>query len=187
MEIINKLRLAIEGLERKDFFKYLFIILSIITFVFSVIVYRYYSKINELKVKIEDINETREETVHFILKRMNTVERQRKHVNDILKKEKDFKIAGYFADLLVRQNLTEKKALEITSIVVLSNEFREVRLKVQFIAITMKQLCQLLDEIEKTERVYAKDLEIDRSTKAPKTINVNITVATLQPQMKAGI
>jgi len=186
MEFINKLRLKIEGLERKDFYKYLIIVLVVMVTVMGFFLFRYYSNVWSLRDRLEDINETREVTVKSILKRMNKVEQQRKHVNDVLAKEKDFKISWYFNDLLKKQNLLDKKMTERSSEVTLSNNYTELILTAQLSGMNMRELCELLEKIEKNERVYAKSLEIIRSTKAPKTIEVNVTIATLQPKLKAG-
>lgn len=186
MEIVNRLRLAIEGLERKDFYKYLIIVLAVVFFLVGFFVFRFYRNMSALRIRIDDVNEIREEKVRSILKRMDSVERQRKQVNDILAKEKDFLIAGYFDDLLSQQRLVDNRTEESTSIIELGNDYREVVLRARFVGMTMKQLCELLDAIEKKERVYAKSLEIIRSTKTPETIDVNMTIATLQPKRKGG-
>jgi len=183
MEIINKLRLFIEGLDQRDFVKYLIITLTIIFLLSSVIVFRYYSRVSKLRLLIENVNEIREEQVRSVLQRMDTVEQQRKDVRDILAQEKDFKIADYFASLLKKQRLTENKIEETISTVILANNYQEVILSVKFINMTMKKLCEFLNEIEQKNRVYAKNLEIIKSTKVPKTINVNLAIATLQPQL----
>ena len=186
MEIINRLRLAIEELDRRDFYKYLIIVLSIVLLLVGFFVFRYYRNSSNLRTRIEDVNEIREDRVRSILRRMDNVERQRKQVNDILAKEKDFKIAGYFDKLLSAQGLVDNSTERSTSTIELDKEYREVILRARFVEMTMKQLCELLDAIEKKERVYAKSLEIIRSTKTPETIDVNMTIATLQPKLKRG-
>lgn len=186
MEIVNKLRLAIEGLERKDFYKYLVIILAIILLLIGFFVFRYYRTSGDLRSRIDDVNEIREERVRSILRRMDSVERQRRQVNDILAKEKDFLIAGYFDNLVSQQGLVDNSTEKSPSVIELGNDYREVVLRARFVGMTTKQLCELLDAIEKKERVYAKSLEIIRSTKTPETIDVNMTIATLQPKLKRG-
>ncbi len=186
MEFINKIRLTIEGLEQRDLYKYLTIVLSILMLLLGFVIYRYYSKVGDLRRKINAVNDVREENVRGILKRMNNVAQQRKQVNDILAKEKDFKIAGYFTTLLKRQKLTNNMVEDSTSEVVLNNKYKEIILKARFVNMTMQKLCFLLDAIEKKERVYNKNLEIIRSTKTPGTIDVNMTIATLQPNLEVG-
>ncbi|MFC1845704.1 hypothetical protein ACFLX2_01100 [Candidatus Dependentiae bacterium] len=183
MEMVNRLRLALEGLDRKDFYKYLMIVLGVIVLLMGIVVFRHYRKVNDLTADIDRVNAVREDDVSVILRRMETVKNQRDQVNDILARERDFKIAGYFNELLSEQNLVDKKTEESTSVADLG-DYREFILNARFDKMKMQQLCELLDEIEKKERVYAKSLEIIRSTKSPRTIEVNLTIATLQP--KAG-
>ena len=49
---------------------------------------------------------------------------------------------------------------------------------------TMKDLTELLKEVEQNKRVFAKELEIIASKKTANTIDVNFTIATLEPQMQ---
>jgi len=186
MEMVNKLRLSMEGLERKDFYKYMTIVLGIVIILISLFVFWYYRKVNFLMMQIEDINEVREQRVRDVLRRMDSVKKQRGHVNAILKKEKDFKIAGYFKELVTKHHLSDNKVEDRSSTVELGNAYQEAVLSATFANITMKQLTELLKDIEEKERVYAKSLEIKKSTKTPKTIDVNITIATLQLKTKVG-
>ncbi len=187
MELVNRLRLAIEGFERKDFYKYLIIIMTLVVLFMGLTIYWHYSSMGDLRTRINDVNDTREKQVRSLLKRMNNVKQQRGRVKDILAKEQNFKIAGYFNDLLTQQGLLDYRTEESTSEVDMSNDNTEISLRERFSGITMKQLCELLDALEKKERIYAKNLEISKSVKMPETIDVNMTIATLQPQMKRGV
>lgn len=187
MELVNRLRLAIEGLERKDFYKYLIIIMAIIVVLMGLTIYWHYSSMSDLRNQIDSVNVAREKDVRSLLKRMNNVKQQRGRVKGILAKEQNFKIAGYFNDLLVQQGLIDNRIEESTSEVVVNNDNVEIALRVRFSGMTMKQLCELLDIIEKKERIYVKNLEIIKSVKIPETIDVNMTIATLQPKVKKGL
>jgi hypothetical protein len=186
MKVINKLRDALDGLESKDFYKYLIIIVAIISSVLGGMMYWHYSTMSDLRTRLNDINDIREKQVRSMIKRMNIVKQQRGRVKNILAKEQDFKIAGYFNDILAQQGLLDQLTESSTSEVEMSNDNIEISLRARFSAITMKQLCELLDAIEKKERIYAKNLEILKSVKTPETIDVNMTIATLQPKMKRG-
>jgi len=183
MELINKLRLIIEGLEQKDFFKYLVVLLIFIVLLTGTILFWHYNKISGLRESLEELNDVREDTVLPILRRMDTVSLQKKQVNAILAKDKDFKIGDYLNKLLRKQGLTFNSITPST--VDLGNSYNEVFAKVQLSEMDMRQLCEFLETIEKNERVYAKDLEIIKSKKNPGTIDVNVTVATLEPKQIA--
>lgn len=182
MELINRLRLKLESLEQRDFFKYLIILLAVILFFVGVLLFWHYRNVGNLQDELEQINDTREEIVFPILRRMDTVKLQRKQVNDILAKEPGFKIVDYLNNLINKQGLTVVKIDPTT--VPLPNNFNEVVAKVQLVDMDMRQLCEFLETIEKNERVYAKDLEIIKSKKNPGTIEVNVTVATLEQKAR---
>jgi len=186
MELMNRLRLFIEGMEEREFKQYLLIVLGVILLVTGFLVFRHYRKVGALQERIENINDEREEKVSTILQRMNVVTQQRKQVYDILAKNKDFRIANYFDTLLKKQGLVDKSTVQSPSVVVLGPDYSETILSASFVRMTMKELTELLEKIEKNERVYAKSLEIIKSTKTPKTIEVNVTIATLEPRLKTG-
>ena len=150
MEIVNKLRLFIEGLERKDFFKYLIVVLVSIVLLTGGILFWHYKRIDSLRSTLEEVNDTREQMVLPILQRMNKVRLQRKQVNDILAKEEDFKIGAYLNKLLSSLNLTVVSTSPSTAD--LGNNYREVVRRVRLNDMDMKQLCEFLEKIEKNER-----------------------------------
>ena len=186
MELMNKLRLFIEGMEEREFYRYMIILLGLIVLMAGFLVFRYYKKVGALEGRIEYVNDEREEKVQSILQRMHVVSQQRKHVNDILAKDKEFRIAGYFDELLKKLGLFDKRTAQSSSEVVLGPEYSEIMLRASFVGLNMRQLTELLEKIEKNERVYEKSLEIIRSTRTPKTIDVNLTIATLEPRLRAG-
>jgi hypothetical protein len=48
----------------------------------------------------------------------------------------------------------------------------------------MKNLTELLQEIELNKRVFTKELDITASSKQPGTIDVSLTIVTLEPKPK---
>ncbi len=61
--------------------------------------------------------------------------------------------------------------------------YEERSLEIKFTDITMKELAQLLQDIEQKKRIYSKSLEINVSKKQPHTIDVNLTIATLHKKI----
>ena len=114
-----------------------------------------------------------------ILTRAASVQQQRKEVDAILEEDKDFKIGGYFKDVLTKLVLTSKKAVESPSQIDREGKYRESILNVKFTDMDMKQLSELLNEIEKNKRIFTKELEVTTSRKTPQKIDVNLTIATL--------
>jgi len=184
MEFLNKIRDFVQDLEEKDFYKYLGITLLVFVAILSFMVYRYYSNVNYYKDLIEGgegINEQREELVN-ILKRSAVVKRQKKEVDEILKKEEDFKIIGYFNDLLKKLKLSSYKKDENVMQKELDENYKMSELNARLVSMDMKQLCELLKELEDKKRINIKSLEIKRSQKKKGAIDVDIIISTLLPK-----
>jgi hypothetical protein len=102
-------------------------------------------------------------------------------VNNILAENPDFKIDGFFTDLLSKTGLERnKKETSISYADRGDKDYREVLLTAKFDTMNMRQLCELLNEIEQNNMVYTKELDIVKSKKIPNTIDVTLTIATLQ-------
>lgn len=132
------------------------------------------------------INELREE-VRSILDKGQLVKKEQREIDALIAKEENFKIVGYFEDLLTKQGLNNKKASIEASSPVREGKYQESILVARFTSMTMKELTELLQELEKNRRVFTKELDITLSLKTPNTIDITLTIATLEPKPKAGI
>lgn len=179
MEALEKIKNFIENLEEKKFYKYLIGTLGILILILMLIVFRHYRTVQRLKKRINSINEIREEEVKKILHQADLVEKQRKEVDAMLAEDEDFKIGGYLKNLLEKLGLSDKKTVESPSQIDREDNYRESILAIKFTDMDMKQLTELLNEIEQTRRIYTKELEIMKSRKTPDKLEVNITIATL--------
>ena len=182
MAIIEKIRTFVEAIETKDFYKYISLFLFGVTLIASNIVFQYYRKVKYWKEKIKIINELREDDVKIIREKAQHVQQQRAEVNTILAEDEDFKIGGYFKNLLTKLYLTDKKITEETAQIDREDNYRESELNAKFEDMNMKQLAELLQKIEQNKRIFNKKLEITKSKKNPGTIEVQITIATLLPE-----
>ena len=64
--------------------------LAAIVFLTGSVLFWHYNKIGGLQETLEEINDTREDVVFPVLRRMDRVRLQRKQVNDILAKDKEY-------------------------------------------------------------------------------------------------
>ncbi len=113
------------------------------------------------------------------------VKKQKAIVDEILNENKSFKLLGYFDEITnklgIDKNVKEKSTSENTLEILTAKGYKEVRVNATFTELNTRQLAELLDEFEKNERIYTKNLEITKSSKTP-TIDVEIVIATLQPE-----
>ena len=179
MVLIDTIISFIQRLDKQQFYRYLggavagiLIVIGSLGFVF----YRYSANLTK---QIKIATEQQDEIVD-ILSASAMVKQQQEAVDTVLDQDKQFKIAGYFNQLLRKHKLSENKTVETTSQIELDDKYRQSILNVQFTTITMKALCELLNEIEQKERIATKSLEVRRSQKESGTIDVNLTIATLQ-------
>lgn len=184
MYIIDALRLQIDSLNEKDFYKYLSFSVASVTLLVILIFFRYYRVTNELTERLSTINDQREE-IRRILTIAKQAKKQREQIDSILAQDESFKIGGYFNVLLDSLRLTEKKQAVDYSHIDHIGAYRESILKAKLTDMNMKELSELLYEIEQNKRVYCKELEITKSRKNQGTLDINLTIATLESKASA--
>lgn len=184
MELFDKIQAYFNALEQKRFYQYVIGTLSIIVLIIFLLMFQYYRKVRALKRELVNINELREET-RKILDKAQQIKKDQKEIDAILDQDKNFKIAGYFEDLISKLGLAQKKSSTVeVRTAPLEAKYQESELQAKFTSITMKELTELLQEIELNKRVFAKELEITPSKKQPNSIDVILTIATLEPKPK---
>jgi len=184
MEFFDKIRDRIQDLEEKEFYRYLLILFLVLILLMGFFIFRFYRNVNSYKNRIEEIEDIREDSVKDILARNENVQKRRKEVNAILEKEEGFKIIEYFEKLL--QQLGLGKAAEIVPIRRSLGQLKydESEITARLTGISTQGLCMLLEKLEQNKRINIKELEIKKSEKTPKAIDVTIKIATLQPKVE---
>ncbi|HSC24915.1 MAG TPA: hypothetical protein VLB80_01700 [Candidatus Babeliales bacterium] len=184
MMFLEPIKVFINKTDSKKFFNYIIGYLVVCVLLFTLGIFYYYKSISALQKKIKNINSLREEEVLAILETAVLVKQQRSMVEETLAKDVDFKIAGYFKNLLVKLAIKDKEVAEETSTIDLEENYRKSELNAKFENMTMKELTGLLQEIEQNSRIAANRIEITRSKKKPKTIDVSLTISTLLPKIE---
>lgn len=180
MKAIENIQHFINNLEEKTFYLYLMGVFAVLFGIMGMIIFHYYSNINSLQERIDTINEQRIK-VKRLLAINAQVKKHRAEVDTILASEEGFKISGYFKDLLARLGLSNKYVVHYTSTVKHENKYEEHTYKVQLTDMNMKQLCELLNALDQKKRIYTKELEITKTKQARKSLDVTLTIATLEP------
>ena len=179
MEFPEKIKNLIDASDTKTIRAYIIgsaIALFLLLFLYAFIFYR---TIGKLKTQLNAVNRRRTEATE-ILERYQQVKRQQATVDAILAKEKNFKISQAFEQLLDKVNIRVNKAQEpeTTSQQVLDG-YTEWTLYANLINLNTKKLSELLYAIEQEERIYTKEIDIEKVGN-DRTINVKITIATLE-------
>src|SRR5947207_4761861 len=181
MIFIDKIRTFFDSIDTKTFYHYIAGYGAVCFLLFGTMIYYFYSTTNVLQKKIKNLNITREETVRAILESAQSIEQQRATVEAILSQIPDFKIAGYFKDLLTKLNLKNKEVQEAETTTTTEREdnYRETELNAKFEDMNMKEVTELLQALEQNPRISTKRLDIIKAKKDSKTIDVQITITTL--------
>lgn len=182
-KILNKIQAYINSLDSKRFQQYIGALFGIIFVLISIIIFNYYRTIHRLKSEISTINDMRLEA-QSILEKAQLVKKEQREIDAILAKEENFKIAGYFEDLLSRLGFAKKKLSQEINTAVKEGNYQESILQAKFTAMTMKDVTELLQEIEANKRVFTKELDLTASRNRPGTLDVTLTIATLEPKPK---
>lgn len=186
MNAVNQIKDYIEQLDKKQFQRYTSIVCALLFILTSFMIYRYYKNVSFYKKKIAAINQKRNE-VKDILERFEMVKIQQNEVDNLLAKDKDFKIGGYFKDVINKLGIAQNKTREPeTSSEVLDNGYTERKLYASFSNMNMQKLTELLDTLEQEERIYTKEVEMYKPDEGGRTINVNILIATLEPKIETS-
>lgn len=182
MNIVVSLKEYITNLNKREFYRLLMIGFGILCVIVAVILYLHFRWLHTIERKLKRINQLRTET-RTILEQHETVKFQQQEVDVILEKDPTFKIKEYFTSVTKEFGLEKNmvKPAEVSEPQDLNNGYSEIKLEASFTDLNMKQLTNLLYKIEQTERIFTKELVINKALKSP-TIDVTLVIATLQPQ-----
>lgn len=183
MNILKSLQAHISKLDLKTFYIYCGAAAGATLLIIILMIFRFYSAVDTIKKEIDTVNEQREE-IQKVLEQHLRVQKQRRAVDEMLKKDEDFKIGGYFRELIAGLGLENKKSVEQApqQNQTADDKYIEISLSAEFSGMDMKEVCEILNKIDEKERIYTKELNIARSKKIPQKLDVGLVIATLQPQ-----
>jgi len=175
---MRSMREFFDGMSEREFQRFVAIVSGVTLLAFGLIIFYQYRATSALTYKIGLLNEERDET-REILERAQRVSQQQAYANKILRQNEDFKIGGYFKDVLAKLRLAGKQVTETKSTAERADNYREVSLTATFTDMNMREVVELLHELGKTERIYTKELQLTKSKKKPGTLDVSLTIGTI--------
>lgn len=182
MNFFETLQIRIARIEKKRWYQYLAAAAAIIFLLAGIIFYFYYSSISRWQARIEEINDSRAQARRLLAK-AQMVQKDKEAVTRLLAEDPNFKIKAYIQDILekvgMRSNVLSDKGLQVSAT---EDSYREEVVTYQLGGITMKQLTEFLNEIDNNPRIYVKELEISKSKRVPRTVDVDIKIATMMPK-----
>ncbi len=184
MDIIDNIKSVLDTFDKRKFYLATGIFVSIVYVIHGIVLYRFYTQKSELYEKIDELNTVREKQVLSLLIRAKKAKLQKSAVESMLKeKDDEFKINEYMELLINNPTLNLKsKCLRYGDLASLDieNGYIERTSTAEFGGITMIDVTSMLELIEKNSRVYTKEIDISTSKRLPRSVDVIITIATIE-------
>lgn len=180
MSLIVRAKRFVDELEDRQVYQYVLAIVGCFVLVMGLLFYLHYNRIQKLQQEFRKISKDREKA-KLLLARHAVVEQRKLQVDEVLGREKAFYIKEYFEKLIAELNLTAySPKIELMS-QDLQNNYSEVKLEATLSGINMQQLVELVYRIEKDDRLYTKELVINKAPQRA-ALDVKLVIATLQRQ-----
>lgn len=182
MTFFDNLQARIWALDKKSWYKYLAITGAIIFLIMGLILFFYLRSVANWQTKIDEINDSRTKAKQ-LLDKAKKVQKEREEVIALLAENPNFKIKEDIPKIMqaVGINFTSQSDVTTTR----TDNYQEVAVTYQFSSISMKQLTEFLNAIDENKRLFTKELEISKSKRIPRTIDVDIRIAAMMPKESA--
>jgi len=174
-------------LDNRTFNRMLMVIISGIILIFGTLLYTQLKAVRRYKREMVSINNERMH-IKEILEKNELLKKQQKRAKEILAQNKNFFLTEYIENL-AKQLKLNLKAYPITVIDLenlRSQGYEEVRMEAELINLNMKQVVDLLHELEQNNIIDIKRVEITKSKKQPTTIDLALTISTLQQKAEVA-
>ena len=176
MVTLESVKDYIQGLNQKEIARILLSYFVGFILLVGFLLYRHVNIIADAEQKNKLLNKARQE-VQAILTEYDTIKNKKNEVDILLAKDKNFYLVKYCQDTLGTLHMTSSSPLSLVS-QVWPNGYTEESVQINISLVTMKQLCELLQALQTTPRVFVKNLDIVKASE--KKININMSVATLK-------
>lgn len=184
MTFIEQLQAKINNLDEYTWYKYVAIAAGLFLLLICLILFFYFSAVKKWELRLNGINESRQEAKRLVEKAQR-VHKARDEVTTILKEDPNFKIKEYLQETMAHLGIFQNVVSENVVVTGQDENYSETVATYQLAGISMKQLAEFLNEIDENQRVFTKELDITKSKKMPRTIDVGIVIATLMPKEAA--
>jgi type II secretory pathway component PulM len=135
--------------------------------------------IDDLKTKYSVLVKSAKK-IEASLNEYQTVLQQKKQVDDILAKDKNFYIKEYFQKTASANNMNNIGQINTTD-QKLENGYSEEVLQAKISGVSTQQMVTFLQKLEENQRVYIKMVDITKEG-AGKTISFSVSIATVKPK-----
>jgi hypothetical protein len=175
MEFLSKITTYLHYLSRKEQDRLLMATLASVALLVGGLIYFIHQKSTTLVASIKKMELLANKAVN-LLQDYDKIQTEEDRIQAMLEKQKDFNIKIYFEQFCKEHNIMTSAEWD-TSVVSINPQFDEITLPATFKDQTTEKLVKILEEIDKREIIYIKNLSI-KTEKEKKHITVDITIAT---------
>ncbi len=158
MEALNKLARYLQNLNQKQFQRHILLFLGSVALVAASVTYFIYQKKYDLAMHIKQLQTLTERSFKMIANNRKMI-KDEVRFKEILDKNKDFTMKGFFEQFYREQNITPETGWDARAETV-NERFDEITLPASFKGQTTEKLVKILDTLDKKEIVYIKELKI---------------------------
>lgn len=172
------------SLDKKSFNHILIGTLGGIVILLGFFLYLQFHEVRRLKREMIKVNNERMQTKE-ILEKNEIFKKQQKQAEELIAQDEQFKLKDYFLKLIdklnLKNNLKTDPVPTTNSLENLHSQgYEEVKMDIELIKLNMRQLTDLLAELEQNKRIDIKKLEILKTKREP-TIDVQpLSISTIQ-------
>jgi hypothetical protein len=179
MNVLDSIRDSIKYSESKELAKYMATFASVFCLIFGFLIYLSYRQVNKYNSQLKQLDSWRKQTQQ-ILRDAKIVRAQQEEVEEILSKDKDFRIGEAYQSVVRKANLSGKlvdTSLPTTGETISSKT--EVLVTSRLKGLSMKEVTDFLVGIAQVPQMYTKEVTIKRTPGRP-MVDIDIAVATLE-------
>lgn len=175
MKLFEKIISYLQGLTKKESERLLVIVLATTALVMGGIIYFIYQTSDSLVASIKRLEKLANKAT-IVLHDYEKIQSEENRVISMLERQKDFNIKIYFEQFCKEQNITPATEWD-TYTESINPKFDEIRLSASFKDQTTQKLVKILEELDKREIIYIKNLSM-KTEKEKQRIAFDITIAT---------
>lgn len=176
MEVLKKLAVYIQSLDRKQLQKYTLFFLLAVAMVIGTLTYYLYSTQVSLVKEIYQLHALANKSLK-IVEENRKMSKEEQRLRDILEKDRSFTIKGFFEQFCKEQDIVPERGWD-SSAQSVNEKFDEIALTATFKGQTTEKLVKILTALDQKEIVYIKELVVRNENNGK--ITFDITIATKQ-------
>lgn len=177
MKVLTNFAIYIQNLNKKNFEKYLLVFLAFMILLSGISIYFIYNKSTSLVKDIKHLEKISNDIIQ-IINENEKFNKKEGELKQLLDKNTDFNIRAFFEQFTKEQNITPESNWANTAFTLPvegNDKFDEVGLTATFKNQTTESLIKIIENLNKNQMVYIKDLIIKNQEN--KKIEVTMTLA----------